>query len=95
MNPLTPADAAVLVVPSERLRPGDEQARLVLRRLDSGEVVVPAYTSVGALVAACGPDQPWVALPPAALDALVAAGTAATVVLDTAFTTSPDEGAAP
>lgn len=82
---MDPPAAPVLFVPSERVRPGDEQAGLVLRRLAGGEVVVPAYTGLVPLVRACGPEQPWVALPADVLDGLLDDLGAAVVVLDTAF----------
>lgn len=77
--------APVLFVPSERVQPGDEQAALVMRRLAGGEVVVAAYTGLVPLVTACGPQQPWVALPADVLDGLLDDLGAVAVVLDTAF----------
>ena len=71
-------------VPSERVVPGDVEARLVLRRLD-GLLLLPAYSSLDSLVACCGQDQPWVCLPVAGLGEVVAGVGADLVVLDAAL----------
>lgn len=57
------ADTEVLFVPTARVRAGEERARLQLRRRQSGEMALLAYTSLDLLVAGCGPDQAWIAAP--------------------------------
>lgn len=72
----------VVYVPSQRVQLGDEQAQLELRRTDEGSVVLMAYTSPEALVRACGPDQPWVALLSDTVDALLPGLGVTAVLLD-------------
>lgn len=92
VTPALPPD--VVLVPSLRVQPGDEQAQLVLRQVDDDLLVLPAYSSIDELVRCCGPDQPWVALPADTADEVAAQAGAATVLLDTVFTDpEPEAGA--
>lgn len=50
-------------VASQRQEPGTSDARLELRTIDEGQVVMLAYTSADALRAGAGPYQPAVATP--------------------------------
>jgi hypothetical protein len=50
-------------VPSQRLRPEDVEAVLELRHTTDGELGLLAYSSLDLLVTACGPEQPWIAVP--------------------------------
>lgn len=68
-------------VPSERVRPGDTEASLVLRAVDDALLLL-VYSSVGALVDALGPDQPWVALAADVADDLAVRLGVAAVLLD-------------
>lgn len=57
-------EVVVLFVPLEkRLLEGDKEATVSLRRLEDGRLAVLAYTSLDALVAACGNLQPWASMP--------------------------------
>ncbi|MFP5219888.1 MAG: SAV_915 family protein [Actinomycetes bacterium] len=76
---------AVVYLPSERVRPGDETAQLVLRDVPGDGVVLPAYSSLEALVRCCGDNQAWVALTVERTDALAAGLGVVAVVLDTPF----------
>lgn len=79
------APPLTVFVPSARVQPGDETASLVLRQVDGDTLVLPAYTSLDALVRCCGPDQAWVALPADVADALLDELGAQAVVLDAVF----------
>lgn len=61
----------VVYVPSQRVHAGEDQAQLELPRTPEGGVLLMAYSSPEALVRACGPDQPWVALHCDMVDALL------------------------
>jgi hypothetical protein len=50
-------------IPSRPLRAGDAEAILELRRTEEGQLAVLAYSSLALLVAGCGEEQPWVAVP--------------------------------
>lgn len=73
-------------VPSERVRPGDAEALLVLRQIPGGPLVVPAYSSLPTLVRCCGEAQPWVSLPTDSLPELLSGTGADFVVLDVPLT---------
>jgi hypothetical protein len=79
---------ATVFVPSERVRPGDTEANLVLRNVDDALVML-VYSSTGALVQALGADQPWVALPADVADDLAVKLGVAAILLD-ADLTGPD-----
>lgn len=81
-HPAAARGLPVVFVPSERVSAGDTQARLVLRQLDDGALIVPAYSSLEALVRCCGKSQSWVCLPADGLPGLLAETGAAFVVLD-------------
>lgn len=89
MDTVPAAPPAAVFLPSERVEPGDEQARLVLRLVNGTVLVLPAYSSLDELVRCCGPDQPWVAMRTDDVDALTADLGAGMVLLDTAFTDEP------
>ena len=80
------APAPTVLVPSLRVQPGDDEARLVLRQVDPDTLVLPAYSSLDALVRCCGEDQAWVALPGEVADQVAAQAGARAVVLDAVFT---------
>jgi hypothetical protein len=61
-------DPELAFLPSERVHRGDMEAAVEFRRTEDGRLVVLAYTSVRALVEACGEKQPWVATPSAHLE---------------------------
>ena len=87
MDELTTVTPPLTVfVPSLRVAPGDEQASVVLRQVAAETLVLPAYTSLDALVRCCGEQQPWVALPADVADALAEQAGAEAVVLDAVFT---------
>lgn len=62
--------AAPVFIPSLRVTAGTDRFWPELRRLVDGRLALPVYTSVGDLVDACGPHQPWVAVPVEALERL-------------------------
>ena len=80
---------ATVFVPSERVRPGDTEASLVLRNIDDALLML-VYSSIGKLVGALGPDQPWVALPADVADDVAERLGVAAVVLDADL--APDSG---
>ncbi|WP_263249567.1 SAV_915 family protein [Saccharopolyspora rosea] len=55
--------AATVYVPSERVGPDDQEARIELRRDGHDRLVMLAYNSLEELVACCGEAQPWIAIP--------------------------------
>lgn len=59
---------APVFIPSLRVVAGTDRFWPELRRLVDGRLALPVYTSVGDLVAACGPHQAWVAVPVEALE---------------------------
>ncbi|TKG73194.1 MULTISPECIES: SAV_915 family protein [Prauserella] len=78
----------LVYLPSERVRQGDAEATVELRRLEDGRLVVLAYTSVEALVEGCGERQPWLSVRSEYLEQIVS-GSGATEVLWNAVL--PDE----
>ena len=76
---------ATVWVPSARVQAGDEDVQLVLRQVEDGPLVLPAYSSLHELVRCCGEDQPWVALPGEVAGAVSAEVGARGVVLDAVF----------
>lgn len=75
-------------VPSERVTEGADDVGLVLREVvEDGEssLVLPAYSSLDALVLLCGPEQPWVAMRSKTIDALAEELNVSAVVLDASF----------
>ncbi len=79
------APPAVALLPCQRVRPGDVEAQVQLREVDS-ELIVTAYSSVAALVRCCGPDQPWVALAATDVEQLRTSTGATAVLLDLPLT---------
>lgn len=75
----------VFLPSSERVHRGDMEAAVEFRRTEDGQLVVLAYTSVRALVEACGEKQPWVALPSAHLEQVVADSGADSVLWNAAL----------
>ena len=55
------AEEDVVYVPT-KARSGTHTLHIELRVLQGGTRALPAYTSIRELVAACGPQQSWVAL---------------------------------
>jgi hypothetical protein len=58
----TPTPETVFI-PSRRAKKGDQEVVLELRVAEGGEVALLAYASLGELVAHCGAEQAWVAVP--------------------------------
>lgn len=56
-------DTAWLFVPARPVLGPGEQVYAQLRRLADGRLALPAYTSLPALVDACGEQQSWVSFP--------------------------------
>lgn len=81
-------DPELVFLPSERVHRGDMEAAVEFRRTEDGQLVVLAYTSVRALVEACGEKQPWVALPSVYLEQIVAESGADSVLWNAEL---PDE----
>ncbi len=63
---------------------GDDQENVTvqLRNTDAGELVLPVFSGLDALVAACGEDQAWVSVTAGDLDGLVAQSGADSVMVD-------------
>jgi len=55
-------------VPSQPVSGGSGRAELELRRRQDGQLALLAYTSLELLVAGCGEQQPWIAVPVAELE---------------------------
>jgi hypothetical protein len=72
----------MVYVPTLRVRAGDAEVQLVLRQVEDDLIVVLAYSSLPALVAGCGPHQPWATLRSEVLDALLPELGATAVLLD-------------
>lgn len=89
--PQPPPDHLVLPVADTVVRDGVLQA--VLREVEPGLLVVPAYTSVPALVAGCGPAQAWAVVPRSAVEQLRAAAGAVAVLLDVLVEDAPSSAA--
>lgn len=75
----------VVLMPSEPVREGDEQAQVVARQVGE-DLLLTAYSSVAALVRCCGEDQSWVALASDDVEALKISLGARAVVLDLPLT---------
>lgn len=50
-------------LPTERVIEGDSEITVQLVRLPDGRTVLPAFTSLDALVGTLGGQQPWIATP--------------------------------
>ncbi len=50
-------------VPTNPVTPGDVQAQVQLRHMQDGRTALLAYSSKDLLVAGCGPEQGWIAVP--------------------------------
>jgi hypothetical protein len=64
------------------VRQGRRDVVFEARGSGSADAVLPAFSTLPALVAALGPAQPWVAMPLARVRALAGAAGIATVALD-------------
>jgi len=65
------------------IRPGhDGDAIFEVRELSGGGRALPVFTTVKRLVAALGPDQPWVALPLRNIQAIMGGAGVDRVVID-------------
>lgn len=78
----------IVVVPAHPdVRPGhDGNVIFEVRRASDGELALPAFSSVGRLVAVLGDEQPWVAMPLQNARTIMGAAGVDRVVLD------PDAG---
>ncbi|NKQ53904.1 hypothetical protein HFP15_13540 [Amycolatopsis sp. K13G38] len=63
LEPREPAERQLLYVASRPMRSRTDLVQLELQPDKRGRLMVLAYTSEEALVAGCGPYQPWVAIP--------------------------------
>lgn len=77
-------------LPSERVQPGQTEVGVVLRSID-GVLVMLAFSSTGDLVAALGPDQPWIALPAHVADELAEDLGVAAILLDPDLSDDPPQ----
>ena len=75
---------AVVFAPCEPILPGDAQVRVLLLQAESQLLLIPAWSSLERLVAACGDGQPWVSIPLAEVDAVRDRVGATAVLLDAA-----------
>ena len=65
------------------IRPGhDDDVIFEVRELSGGGRALPVFTTVKRLVAALGPEQPWVALPLRNVQAIMGGAGVDTVVID-------------
>jgi hypothetical protein len=69
-------------LPAQRVPAGAEDAVIEIRGLVDGRIALFVYSTLGALVAGCGPDQPWVAVDASQVDAVQRAAGADLVVWD-------------
>lgn len=76
-------------IPSRRVRRGETEATLELRRTEGGELAMLAYSSLELLVDGCGAEQPWIAVPGERLDELLRLSGAQVVLWDAAL--SPEQ----
>lgn len=76
-------------VPSRRVRRGDAEATLELRRTEDGQLAMLAYSSLELLVDGCGEGQPWVAVPRERVAGLLSLSEADVVLWDVAL--SPEQ----
>lgn len=61
--------AVEVYVPLEkRMLEGDQDVTISMRQLEDGRLAVLVYTSLDALIAACGNLQPWASIPSDSLD---------------------------
>jgi len=60
--------SGMVYLPSRPHRPGSSRAEIKLAELASGETALLAYSSPQLLRACCGIRQPWVSIPPDALE---------------------------
>lgn len=60
--------SGLVYLPSQPHRLGSRQAEIRLAELETGEVALLAYSSPQLLRACCGVRQPWVSIPPDALE---------------------------
>ncbi|MGB6163217.1 MAG: SAV_915 family protein [Pseudonocardiaceae bacterium] len=58
-----PADMEWVYLPSRPVSGDSGRAELELRRRQDGQLALLAYTSLELLVAGCGAQQPWIAIP--------------------------------
>lgn len=76
-------------VPSQHVQPGSDSVDLVLRQVTAADgtdaLVLATYSSLDALVALCGEDQPWVAIPSETVEGLRDQLGVSAVVLDVPF----------
>lgn len=72
-------------VPSRRVRRGDAEATLELRRTEDGQLAMLAYSSLELLVDGCGEGQPWVAVPRERVAGLLSLSEADVVLWDVAL----------
>lgn len=75
--------------PCAHIAAGDEQVQLLLLQALPDVLLLPAWSSLDRLVAACGEDQPWVSVELDRVDAVRAAAGAAAVLLDALPTEEP------
>lgn len=81
---LTPSALPSVVLLPSPTPVGSKGAEAQLRQIGP-LLIVPLYSSPEALVACCGPDQPWFAVASDDIDAMVQEWCADLVLLDTAF----------
>ena len=84
-SPGTGADVAAIVFAPARpdIRPGHETDVIFeVHETGDGGRALPVFTTMERLVAALGPDQPWVALPLANVQHIMGAAGVARIALD-------------
>lgn len=76
---------ALLFVPTAARRGAAQDVELALKPLVDGRLAMLLFTSLDSLVAGCGPAQPWVALPEAAVEDAFRLSPAEVVMVDVAL----------
>lgn len=76
-------DWTPVYIPSRPFQRGDAQARLELQPMPGDRLALMIYTSQQALVAGCGPAQPWVSVPAGLVREARRQSGAHTICLDT------------
>ncbi|WP_243793166.1 SAV_915 family protein [Saccharopolyspora gloriosae] len=79
-------------LPAERIKDRNQPVTLELRALTDGTTAMLAFTSLEALVAGCGPAQPWIAVDGSSIPDLQQRCAADQVVWDAAVPASQQRG---
>lgn len=68
--PAVGIDGDSVFIPSEPMKPDDEQANVELRETTEGALALVSFTSLDRLVEGCGEHQAWISVPRAEVQRL-------------------------